>query len=64
MPFCVNCGQEIKEGTKFCTNCGSAVVPHIKPENSERKTFYDGEIRKCPSCGEVINSFMVNDYLI
>lgn len=60
MPFCVNCGQEIKEGTKFCTNCGSAVVPHIKPENSERKTFYDGEIRKCPSCGEVINSFMVN----
>lgn len=60
MPFCVNCGQEIKEGTNFCTNCGTAVVPHHKPESNERKTFYDGEIRKCPNCGEIIDSFVVN----
>lgn len=60
MSFCVNCGQEIKEGSKFCTNCGSAVIPHQKLENNERKTFYDGEIRKCPNCGEIIDSFVVN----
>ncbi|MFA1644513.1 MAG: zinc-ribbon domain-containing protein, partial [Enterobacteriaceae bacterium] len=21
--FCVKCGKEVKEGTKFCTNCGT-----------------------------------------
>ena len=60
MAFCVNCGQELKEGVKFCANCGSTVIPHKKVVKNERKTFYDGEIHKCPNCGEVINSFIIS----
>lgn len=60
MSFCMNCGQEVKDGTRFCTNCGSEIVPQTKPENNEEKTRYDGKIRKCPNCGEVINSFTVH----
>lgn len=60
MAFCVNCGQELKEGAKFCTNCGSTVIPHKKVATNERKTFYDGEIHKCPNCGEIINSFVIS----
>ena len=28
--------------------------------NTERRTFFAGEIHKCPNCGEVIESFVVN----
>ena len=60
MAFCVNCGYELKEGAKFCNNCGSMVISHKKAETNERKTFFDGEIHKCPSCGEVLPSFVGN----
>ena len=58
MAFCIKCGQELAEGAKFCANCGKAV----NGENltSQRKTVYEGQIHKCPSCGEVINSFVSN----
>ena len=59
MAFCVNCGQQLGEGAKFCTNCGQTVTAH-KTENSERKTVYDGEIHKCPNCGEIIDAFVTN----
>ncbi len=61
MAFCINCGQEIKSGAKFCYNCGAAVyVAKAENENkdrSKRRTVYDGELHKCPNCGEIINSF-------
>ncbi len=59
MAFCINCGQEIKKGAKFCHNCGTAVYTPSVEENDrrERKIVYDGEIHKCPNCGEIINSF-------
>lgn len=59
MPFCMNCGQEIPEGAKFCASCGTATGT-VKKEESQRKTTYDGEIHKCPNCGEVLKSFMPN----
>lgn len=98
MPYCANCGNEIKDGYKFCAVCGSLVkasTPNeanqtiqqpftqpvqqpiqqpVKPVDqqpvsqsdsqtgqqhaSERKITYDGELRKCPSCGEILNSFV------
>lgn len=56
MAFCVNCGQELVEGAKFCANCGKAVDGNSS--NSQRKTVYDGELHKCPNCGETINAFV------
>ena len=62
MAFCVNCGQQLGEGAKFCTNCGQTVTTH-KTESSERKTVYDGEIHKCPNCGEIIDAFVNSVYV-
>lgn len=57
MAFCMNCGQQLPDGAKFCANCGTATGT-VKPEETQRKTVYDGEIHKCPNCGEILNSFV------
>ena len=57
MAFCINCGQELAEGAKFCANCGKAVN---NSATTQRKTVYDGELHKCPNCGELLNSFVTN----
>lgn len=59
MAFCMNCGQELTDGSKFCSNCGTATGT-VKAETNERKTIYDGELHKCPNCGELLNSFVTN----
>ena len=55
MVYCIHCGQQLPEDAKFCSNCGKTVNgnPTIR-----RKTIYDGEIHKCPSCGERLDSFV------
>lgn len=58
MVYCSNCGKELGNGAKFCTECGTPTGRDIKFENEKRKFVYEGEIRKCPNCGEVINSFI------
>jgi len=57
MAFCINCGQELADGAKFCANCGKAVN---NDSTTQRKTVYDGELHKCPNCGELLNSFVTN----
>ena len=57
MAFCINCGQELPEGAKFCANCGTSA--NGTNQGTQRKTIYEGEIHKCPSCGEVLASFVV-----
>lgn len=57
MAFCMNCGQHLPEGAKFCSNCGTA-TGEVKGESAQRKTVYDGELHKCPNCGEIINAFV------
>lgn len=54
MAFCINCGQELAEGANFCANCGKAV--NTTP-NTQRKTVYDGEIYKCPNCGDILDAY-------
>lgn len=56
MAFCINCGKNFRMEQSSAGNCGKAV----KESNSsdQRKTVYDGEIHKCPSCGEVLNAFV------
>ena len=58
MTFCINCGQELAEDAKFCANCGKATDE--EESTSQRKTVYEGQIHKCPNCGDVINSFVSN----
>lgn len=53
MAFCINCGQKLRDGAKFCTACGTAVAE----DQSNRKTVYDGELHKCPNCGEFLPPF-------
>ncbi len=57
MAFCINCGQELPEGAKFCANCGEPVSVSKVGLNDERKTVYEGELHKCPNCGELLDSF-------
>lgn len=56
MEYCINCGQQLADGAKFCAECGTST----NNDNTKRKTVYDGEIHKCPNCGEVLNSFVSN----
>lgn len=58
MAFCVNCGKEILEGNKFCANCGMEIDILLKEENEQRKVVYDGDLHKCPKCGEHLNAFV------
>ncbi len=38
--FCVKCGKEVKEGTKFCTNCGAEIKETKKEEVKDDKLTY------------------------
>lgn len=55
MAFCKNCGQKLSNGAKFCANCGSSTGQGER--KLERVEVYDGEIHKCPHCGEGLKAF-------
>ena len=55
MSFCINCGEQLSNQAKFCANCGTPAKQNSS--NTERKTVYDGEIHKCPHCGELLKAF-------
>ena len=57
MAFCSNCGQEIADKCKFCSDCGIPLNAETNEKQERRKNVYEGEIHKCPNCGEVLNSF-------
>ena len=67
--FCNNCGTAVgvvqpkKETVVTPSPIQTPPTEEIrKPQNDEpitkRQTVYDGEIHKCPHCGEVIEAFM------
>lgn len=58
MPFCSNCGQELESDAKFCSGCGEPNNTTSTENQGQRKTMFDGEIHKCPQCGEVLASFV------
>lgn len=58
MPFCPNCGHEVSDNAKFCYKCG--VTMGTSGDSDTRKSVYDGEIHKCPNCGEVLKAFEIN----
>ena len=59
MAFCINCGQQLSSNAKFCANCGTSITQSVLKNEEERKTFYEGEIHKCPQCGEVLKAFEI-----
>ena len=58
MAFCTECGHQLVDGAKFCYECGTKVNEAIAADTVERAAIYDGKIHKCPSCGEILNSFV------
>ena len=52
MSFCSKFGKQLAEDAKFCSECGAKVVENNN--STQRKVVYEGEIHKCPNCGEVL----------
>ena len=57
MAFCINCGQQLPEGAKFCAECGTTTN---QAGTQKRRVVFDGQVHKCPNCGELLKSFMAN----
>lgn len=56
MAFCSKCGKELADGAQFCASCGTP-VGEAGNDGSKRVQKFEGEIRKCPNCGAVLESF-------
>lgn len=57
MAFCIKCGSSVPDGAKFCANCGASVEKSETIKQEERKKVFDGEIHKCPNCGQELKAF-------
>ena len=60
--FCSSCGKQINDGVKFCKFCGAAqvidnqtIVNEPPPiPTAQKQTLKEGQIHKCPYCGEIL----------
>ena len=55
MLFCRYCGKQLLDDSKFCNGCGKSIDGSTRTE--QRLSAFEGEIHKCPNCGEVLESF-------
>ena len=51
MPFCNNCGKEVKEGTKFCSGCGASLTGETPSSNTHQNNISG---TPCPQCGSIV----------
>ena len=60
--YCRKCGKQIPDNSRFCSFCSEDLSIDTKIEQEEhgkkRKVVFDGEIHKCPNCGEILDSFV------
>lgn len=53
--FCSKCGKQLREGSVFCDGCGVKIELDVTPEILKPgKNLKEGNIYKCPHCGEVL----------
>lgn len=57
MKYCSDCGTSLRPTDKFCPECGK---PTGVSPSTQRVQVFEGNIHKCPNCGETINSFVSN----
>ena len=57
MVFCKNCGKELLDNAKYCFECGTQINVSTVFCEDKRAFMYDGEIHKCPSCGEIMGAY-------
>ena len=57
MAFCSNCGHQLADGAKFCFECGAKVIGSTTDRSESRRVVYDGEIFKCPNCGDILDAY-------
>lgn len=71
--FCQYCGTKLDLGARFCKSCGKPIdqsggsaagsaSPKTEEtfshkQHTERKTVYEGQLHKCPNCGELLDAF-------
>lgn len=60
--FCKNCGEAVAQQPAGPAPVSEpAKPPRVEPvkedPRAQRKTVYDGELHKCPNCGELLKSF-------
>ena len=60
--FCKNCGEAVAQQPAGPAPVSEpAKPPRVEPVKEDprvqRKTVYDGELHKCPNCGELLKSF-------
>lgn len=60
MAYCTNCGSKLNNNAKFCSECGCSLNDKNskREEGEKRKVYYEGDIYKCPNCGETLDSFV------
>lgn len=57
MAYCSNCGHQLAEDVNFCVKCGTKVNIQESSQDEVRKIAYDGEIHKCPNCGDILDAY-------
>ena len=60
MPFCSNCGAEIKENTNFCDKCGTAVNANNNQVGTQQSTTSGITCSKCGSLIPLGNTACLN----
>ena len=71
--FCQYCGTKLDPGARFCKGCGKPInqsgssatgcasqkteETFSHKQHTERKTVYEGQLHKCPNCGELLDAF-------
>ena len=67
--YCVYCGAKVETGKVYCPNCGKLVIkikstketiPHEHKVEKSLPTEQKGISRKCPSCGSIITSTVLD----